>query len=1039
MNIPPELVVAMNNGQVVLLLGAGASIGATNPDGSNPPLGEELRDLIAARYLDGDYSKENLGWVAELAISRSNLYDVQDFIADHFRELIPASFHGLLPEFKWRGIATTNFDRLIEITYEQCPKPVQRIVPFLSDKDRVDQKLRDPSALRLLKLHGCITRTHDEKLPLILTIEQFATYRRGRIRLFNQLLEWGSENPIVFVGHRLQDINLRAIIQELTELIPSRPRFYLVRPVENVHEVDLWGERRITVLDGSFEDFLVALDKVIGKDVRPLLGAIDLDHPIRKHFITRREPSPSLIEFLSNDAEYVHENMPSGTGSPSKFYSGFNLNWFPIHQNLDVRREMTDKLLFDVVLRPESDRPSRTELYLIKAEAGAGKSVALLRLAWEAATQAEAICLRFIGHDMPNYEALRELSEATGQRIFFFIDNAVHNQSNILGVIAFAKTHRIPITIVTTERVNEWNVGADDLESYLSDEYRLPYLNRSEIETLVNLLTEHHSLGPNLTGKTFDQCVEEFEKRAGRQLLVALLEATQGELFEDILVNEYERIVPPEAQKLYLSVCVLNRLRVPVRAGLISRVHSIPFEDFQKRLFKPLEHVVNIVTLPWGDYAYCARHPEIARTVFERILTDPIERFNEYIRIIKALNPMYSVDNDAVRGMMRARPVHELFPSYEDAKAIFNAFEETVTRNPYFLQQLAIYESVRPNGNLSLAQNYLIEAIAMEPRDSTIAHTLAEILRKRAAQATKPLERLKLRSEASSVLGSIGESESTDSYILVTKLKLTIDNMRDLLSNDPVQDRELDDVIRQAERLIAKGKQNHPGEKHLLIAEAEFAKLVEDDIRSVEALRKANKANPRDPYIASRLSNILLAQGKTEDAKKCIYDALESDRSNRRLNFQYAEILRKLGTEPIDGLIYYYQRAFTKWDDNYESQFWFARFAFESSNPKHSSNSKEVFRNLREVPIHHEERIKIKDTILENGEPKIFSGAITRLEATHGFVEIDGRGDWLFFHESDLSEDSRWASLLTGGRVLFQIGFSLKGPKAFALRLEGSR
>src|SRR5262249_9573504 len=146
--------------------------------------------------------------------------------------------------------------------------------------------------------------------------------------------------------------------------------------------------------------------------------------------------------------------------------------------------------------------------------------------------------------------------------------------------------------------------------------------------------------------------------------------------FEEILLDEYKSIVPPAAQRLYLTVCVLNRLKVPVRAGLISRVHGIAFEEFRTHLFKPLEHVIVATMLPWGDYAYVTRHSEIAQIIFEEVLTDSTERFNEYIRILKCLNPLYAVDKEAVRGMLRARVVNALFSSYEDANAVYEAAKE---------------------------------------------------------------------------------------------------------------------------------------------------------------------------------------------------------------------------------------------------------------------------------------------------------------------------------------------------------------------------
>jgi len=1036
MDIPPNLINQVRQGRAVLFLGAGASLGARTHDNSEPPLGDELRTRIAKKFLSGDYSSESLAWVSELAISATDLFTVQDFIADQFRDLKPANYHLLIPTFRWRGIATTNYDRIIETAYSLTGKPVQTVVPFLSNADRVDEKLRDPSSVALLKLHGCITRTHDLQLPLILTIDQYATYRDGRARLFQMLEEWASENTIIFVGHRLQDLNLRGIILDLSKKIPSRPQCYLVRPGVSAVERDFWSKKQISVLDGTFEDLLIALDSAIVKSMRPLAARLKTDHPISMRFVVKAKPSPALLEFLANDFEYVHEGVPITKGDPSRFYSGFGLDWYPILIDLDVPRGLTNKLLEDVILRPEEDRPSQVELYLVKAEAGAGKSVLLRRLAWEATNSAGVVCLFSRGTRPPAIEALRELSQAIGDRIFLFIDNAADHLPVILELLEFARSRKLRVTVITAERVNEWNVHCEALEEYLSDQYQLHYLNRTEIETLVYLLEKYDALGPNLANKTFKDRIDEFEKKTGRQLLVALHEATKGRPFEEILIDEYESIIPPEAQRLYLTVCVLNRLKVPVRAGLISRLYGIPFEVFRERLFKPLEHVVHVVQLPWGDYAYRARHSEIAQIVFDQVLTDSTERFNEYIRVVRALNPIYSVDYEALRSTLRAKVIHELFPSYEDAKAIYGAATDILREDAYLLQQRANYERIRPNGNLPLAQTLLEKARQLEPSDSTIVHTLAEILRARAEAADKRLERVRLRNEARAVLRSIALTAPAARYALVTELKLCNDRVRDVLTFESSTDRDIDEAVRDAERAFEIANQRYPGDRFVLGVESEFAKLLEDNDRSFQALKRARISNPRDPFIASRLAAILMSKGEIVTALVYVGEALESNPGDRSLNFLYAELLRAKGDRPLEDLTYYYRRSFTKWDDNYESQFWYARFVFESNDPEIVRESKEVFKHLRDIPMSYEERIRVRDAVGGKNDPRQFSGTITRVEATHGFVSIDGRSDWVFFHETDVAEGA-WDGLSSGGRVVFAIGFSLRGPKALNLRLEG--
>jgi len=81
--LPESLIQGVREGRVVLFLGAGACKGATVGDGGDPPLGDSLRDLLAARFLGNHSSRDPLAWVAELAITATDLFTVQDFIADH--------------------------------------------------------------------------------------------------------------------------------------------------------------------------------------------------------------------------------------------------------------------------------------------------------------------------------------------------------------------------------------------------------------------------------------------------------------------------------------------------------------------------------------------------------------------------------------------------------------------------------------------------------------------------------------------------------------------------------------------------------------------------------------------------------------------------------------------------------------------------------------------------------------------------------------------------------------------------------------------
>ena len=284
MILPANLVNDIRQGRVILFLGAGASKNSFNSKGQEPPNGTQLSQMLSDRFLGSKYASEPLAFVAELAISESNLSAVQDFIREVFIDYKPADFHLLLPTFCWRGIVTTNYDLVVEQAYNSCKNKAQRIVSFVSNKDRVDDLLKSRDDLPFLKIHGCITRTSDPDIPLILTPDQYITHRNGRSRLFDMAEGWGYEYPIVFIGHGLQDSDVRYMLLKLAKMESFRPRYYLIKPLASDEEVRLWESKRISVLNGGFKDFLMALDSEIKPESRKCKLLFQIRIPLRRDF-----------------------------------------------------------------------------------------------------------------------------------------------------------------------------------------------------------------------------------------------------------------------------------------------------------------------------------------------------------------------------------------------------------------------------------------------------------------------------------------------------------------------------------------------------------------------------------------------------------------------------------------------------------------------------------------------------------------------------------------------------------------------------------
>jgi hypothetical protein len=593
--LPHTLVAAVKEGKAVLFLGAGASFGATHPSGRPIPDAASLRDAICDQFLNGSLKDRSLIQVTDFASNETSLIIVQEFIRKEFIEYRPADFHKLIAGFQWHAIVTTNLDLIIEQAYDDNTDRVQTLIPFVKNGQPIETRLKAAhNGIQYLKLHGCISRADDTDIPFTLGTEQYVVYNSNRDRLFARVSDYGAEFPFVFCGYSISDPHIQKLIFNLFENEALRPMYYYVAPQLSEYEQRYWSAHRITPMNMTFEALLQQLDQAISPVARTLIatlggGAIST----RKHYrVSQPQESDNLRVFLAQDFEHVHGDMPIATSSPREFFKGYDHGWAAIEASWDVRRRVEDGILADAILVEEEDRAHIADLFVIKGPAGNGKTVILKRVAWEASNEFDKLVLFQRTGGACRFDALQELYQLTGKRTYLFIDKAAYSPDDLLCLITSARKEKIPITTVVAERDNEWNVRCEALDPLVSQDYLARYFSESEIRDLLERLDRHKALGI-LEPMTHGQRIDAFVYRAQRQILVALHEATQGKPFEEIVYDEYQRIIPKEAQSVYLDVCTLDRLGAPVRAGLISRISGIGFEDFKSRFLQPLECIVD--------------------------------------------------------------------------------------------------------------------------------------------------------------------------------------------------------------------------------------------------------------------------------------------------------------------------------------------------------------------------------------------------------------------------------------------------------------
>ncbi|TGD76203.1 tetratricopeptide repeat protein [Mangrovimicrobium sediminis] len=1031
----------IRNGQAILFLGAGASYDAEIPEGPVRFSAEKLRDLICDRFLGGDQKDKSLVQVADYAKHQAGLNEVQVFIKNQFHPLQPANFHKLIPLFRWHSIYTTNYDLVIERAYDQVKDRLQKLAPIFRDGDQFSEAMRDPDKLPYFKLHGCISVINDENLPLILASEEYAKHQRNRVRLFQHLSDSALEHPIIFCGYKIGDPNIQQILFDLFDKGINRPNYMVVDPGLNKFDVQMWQSNRINPVKSTFAEFLSNIDNLIEKNMRVLGALIQPSKESYRSFLkSGASVTPQLLQYLSTELEHVYDGMPVGGVSPKDFYTGLDDGWAGINQDLDVERKISDQLLIDAVI---DDQITGFNTFLIKGYAGSGKSVCLRRVSWNAARDHEAAVFYLKKGAVLRPSLVKELIGHIDGRLVISLDDALANKADLQKLYDQLEHDNDELVILTTSRSNEWNQDGGDLERYVSAEYELEKLSDREIDLLISKLEKFQCLG-NLRNEDMPEVKRNFGLTSDRQLLVALHEVTSGKPFEQIVYDEYQRINPAEAQLLYMDVCTLHRLNVPVRAGLVSRISGISIEDFKSRFIAPLEHLVKVyMDQRSRDYVYVSRHPLIAEFVFDQALDNPADKAEQIVRVISKMNIDYDADKHAFSSIIRGKTLAKLFSDKGLAKKIYDAAEEAGASPSYIWHQRAIFELNHPGAQASAAMSAINRAereLEAHRTDKSILHTKALIYKRMAKESQNKLEIDKYRAEARLILERLlkNDNDSRPSHSIA---ELLLDELEDQLrtiadpSSEPedLKERALISIIKRAEDAIYKGLQRYPSDEYLLVSQAKLAEKLNDSSKVRAVLDRAYRQNMSSDYVAIALARNLRHGGETESATKILREAITKNPNSKPLHLELSKYLIAKNDQSVaEEIMHHLKRSFSPGDSNYTAQFWFARQHYLYQD---KSVALGIFDNLKAAKMPPFVRRKLDGHSLDGaGKMLSYNGQVTSDRVDFGFIRCAELGDDIFTHISHLDSENSASGLRVGLEVTFNLAFSMRGPVAINVR-----
>ncbi len=996
--------------------------------GTCPPSGNQLRDHLANKFLGTSHDTRDLSTIAEMAIQNGAGEPlVFEEISNLLNGFNPSPTHIKIANFRWRGFATTNYDTFIEQGYAGNSARKQTCLPFVKNTEPYDDRLRnEASPLPLLKVHGCINHRLDRDIPLVLSNEHHHRFQKNREHLFERLRQWAQNSPLIFVGYGLSDHHLRSLFYDIDP--GKRPQWYVVTPDADTHDRRFWASKNTDIIDGTFSEFVDILDKEVPELSRALsVSAGMVDAPYTRYFRSRDAGSGALRSSLQFDLEYVHAGLGFDEVGPDKFYSGHDHGWCGIIRNYDFSRRVGENLLYSAL---DDNDSCEQRFFLLQGSAGAGKTIALRRAAFNAATELDELVFWLREAGQPRAEVLEELYGQTGKRPLLFVDRVSIHSDAILELLKRLKAKRIPITIIAAERAADWGSYCGSLEEEFPPSLHfLRRLSGREAEDLVDLLEHHNCLGL-LKTRSKPERVAAFqsEDRADRQLLVALHELTQGKPFEEIILEEFKRVTPDAARQLYLDVATMHQFGAVARAGAISRINGLRFSDFEKHFFEPLRDIISVVMDSYtGDKGYESRHTRVSSILFGVACTADTEKSAQLSRVLTGLDVGFSSDRRIVGKICKGRTIAQQFSDIGEARRVFDTAIQALPNSAFLYQQAAILEYLHDKGSLDSAYKLAENARSIDENNHIYIHTLAEVTRRKANAATSIVAKERLRSQSRSYLNEISISSSIND---LTFCRLLIDEAIDHLRRLPhkASDHELlefDRRVADAVERLRRAQQDFPNEADFPSAEGYLWEKLGEEQKASQALTKAIAIHPRNSGVFARLSRIQRAGGSEADATKTLEEALIRFPNDKNVHL-HAALLRIEADGDPSIVEYHFKSSFGPGDHNFDARYFFAEFLFKSGRVQ---ECKELFDEIdAKAPVNFRKSSPASDDVITRRLTE-FTGTVETVKDRYFFIRFGGYPVAIFSHISSL-DDMTFDELRVGLVVVFRVRFNRRGPVA---------
>lgn len=447
----------------------------------------------------------------------------------------------------------------------------------------------------------------------------------------------------------------------------------------------------------------------------------------------------ALSRGLARDQTVVRDldfALADSTGDEREFLLGREPRWSDLTDGFAVERAIDRVLLADI----ESEDP---RLVVITGTAGSGKSAIAMRLTLALrATGAKAIQLN-LAADRRGFKIRRDV-EAAGADVLLIDDLDQLGRSGV-GVLEDLRAACPYLRVVAALRSPRYEgLGVADHVAGRDDamEVVAPVLSDDDIDAVLDSLTRANRLGA-LKGLPRTQQQRMMAAHAGRQLLVAMIEATSGQRFMAKIESEC-RDLGPEAALVYGVVALAGNFRITLRNEDVLAALGGDIVE-QMRILDGLLRTHLLVKDKHGRISL--RHKVIAERAVEffrsaGLVETPLRGL--VFAMAAASRPGYLRDTAQGRATIRLinhQVLIEFLRTADGAvdqvgiRGIYDEIEGLLAPDFHFWLQRGSFETEQ--GDLDLAKNFIEQARSIAGEDPYVRTQWAYMTLKRASRRPK--------------------------------------------------------------------------------------------------------------------------------------------------------------------------------------------------------------------------------------------------------------------------------------------------------------